>query len=118
MTDTTNLPPIVRTFLTAQGNDHTAALAAFADGATVTDEGTTRRGRAEIHDWLQNAASEFTYTVELVETRRVDDDHWIATHHLEGDFPGGVVDLDFAFALRDDEIQDLTITPRTGPAGT
>jgi hypothetical protein len=112
MTDTAQLPAIIRTYLTAQQDDAAdTALTAFTDDATVIDEGHTYRGLGEIRDWLDNAASEYTYTIELTGTRRIDDDHWIATHHLEGNFPGRVVDLNFDFTLRDGKIQHLTIAP-------
>jgi hypothetical protein len=112
MTETAHLPAIIDTYLTAHHKDEVdTAVAAFADDATVTDEGTTRRGLAEIRDWITNAASEYTYTSELTGTRRIDDDHWIATHHLEGNFPGGVVDLNYDFTLRDGKIAHLTIAP-------
>lgn len=105
------LPTAVRSYLTAhQGGDADAALATFTSDATVTDEGKTYTGLPEIRDWLQNAASEFTYTIELTGVRG-DADRWIATHHLEGDFPGGVVDLEFTFTLRDGEIAQLVIAP-------
>ncbi len=42
---------------------------------------------------------------------KLDDDHYHVTHHLEGDFPGGEVDLHFRFTLRDDAIAALVIEP-------
>ena len=42
---------------------------------------------------------------------RVDDAHWVATNRLEGDFPGGVVDLAYRFTLRGDRIAGLHIAP-------
>ena len=33
------------------------------------------------------------------------------TNHLEGDFPGGTVDLRYRFVLRDDLISRLDIAP-------
>jgi hypothetical protein len=33
------------------------------------------------------------------------------TNHLEGDFPGGVVDLRYRFLLADNLIADLEIAP-------
>ena len=112
MTDTTQLPAIIPTYLTAHRNDDVdTAISTFADDATVTDEGKTHRGRAEIRDWLATVAKEFTYTIELTGTRRIDDDHWVVTHHLEGDFPGGVVDLNHDFTLHNGKIQHLTIAP-------
>lgn len=112
MTTTTNLPAVIDTYLTAhQARDVDTAIAMYADDATVTDEGRTHHGLAEVRHWLANAASEYTYTIELTETRRIDEDRWIATHHLEGDFPGGVVDLNYDFTLRDGKILQLTIAP-------
>jgi hypothetical protein len=39
----------------------------------------------------------------------VGEDGYDVIHHLEGDFPGGVVDLHFRFALRDGTIVRLVI---------
>ncbi|MER5654946.1 hypothetical protein ABT076_18240 [Streptomyces sp. NPDC002131] len=54
-------------------------------------------------------ASEYTYTTELTAAHRTDATHVTATHHLEGDFPGGQVDLRFRFTLRDGLIERLVI---------
>ena len=40
---------------------------------------------------------------------KTDDEHYTAINHLEGDFPGGVVDLRFRFTLRDGRIASLVI---------
>ena len=112
MTDTAQLPAIISSYLTAHRDDEAdIALTAFTNDATVIDEGHTYRGMGEIHGWLHRSASEYTYTIELTGTRRIDDDHWVATHHLEGNFPGGVVDLNSAFTLRDRKIHHLLIAP-------
>jgi ketosteroid isomerase-like protein len=110
--DPARLPAVVRDFLAAHvAHDVAAALPAYTDDAVVVDEGRAHRGKAEIADWMTRAASEYTYTTELTGAARVDDEHWIATHHLEGDFPGGTVDLHHAFTLRGDRIAALTIAP-------
>lgn len=110
MTDT--LPAVITTYLTAhQARDLDPALAACTDDAVVTDEGRTHRGKQEIRAWLARSASEYTYTTTLVAAHRVDDDHYVAVHHLEGDFPGGVVDLRFRFTLAGDRIAELVIEP-------
>ncbi len=44
--------------------------------------------------------------------RHVDDAHWVATQRLEGDFPGGVADLDYRFTMSGDLIDELVIVPR------
>ena len=110
MNDT--LPPVITGYLAAhQARDLDPALARYTDDAVVVDEGRTYRGKKEIRDWLGRAASEYTYTTELVAAQRVDDEHYVAVHHLEGDFPGGVVDLRFQFTLRDGRIAELVIEP-------
>jgi hypothetical protein len=36
----------------------------------------------------------------------------VATHRLEGDFPGGVAELDYRFTVDGDRITELVIAPR------
>lgn len=111
-TDMTELPEVVTTYLAAhRARDLDLALACYTDDAVAVDEGHTYRGRREIRGWLARAASEYTYTTELTGAHRVDDDHYVAVHHLEGDFPGGTVDLRFRFTLRGDHIAELVIEP-------
>ncbi|WP_406055116.1 nuclear transport factor 2 family protein [Kribbella sp. NBC_00889] len=107
-----NLPATITNYLAAHtARDLDAATRWYAADAVVTDDGTTYRGRDEIRAWLGRAASEYTYTSELVAARQVDDTTYVATHHLEGDFPGGTVDLDFTFSLDEDLITRLVIAP-------
>lgn len=106
------LPAPIRTYLAAQTtSDVDAALAAFVPTAVVVDDGTTYRGAAEVRRFLASAGAEFTYTTELVGAQRVDDTHWVATHRLEGDFPGGVVELAYRFTLAGGLIAELVIAP-------
>ncbi|MEV6638617.1 nuclear transport factor 2 family protein [Amycolatopsis sp. NPDC051371] len=110
--DTRELPAVITGYLTAhQTRDLNAALACYTEDAVVTDEGHNHRGKPEIRDWLSRAASQYTYTTTLVAAHRVDDEHYVAVHHLEGDFPGGVVDLRFRFTLAGDRIAELVIAP-------
>jgi ketosteroid isomerase-like protein len=106
------LPESIRRYLVAHhARDLDTAIGCYTDDATVIDEGTTYRGPQQIRDWLATAASEYTYTIELTGARCIDDEHYVAIHHLEGNFPGGVVDLKFTFALRGGRIRELTIEP-------
>ena len=106
------LPEPIRTYLVAHRvRDADAAVPCFTDDAAVVDEGRTHHGPDGIRDWLRRAASEYTYTIELTGSSRLDDDRYVATHHLEGNFPGGVVDLRFRFTLRGGRIARLTIEP-------
>ncbi|MGY1617316.1 nuclear transport factor 2 family protein [Geodermatophilus sp. SYSU D00691] len=106
------LPAVVRGFLAAHAaRDADSALRAFTPTAVVVDDGTTYRGTDEVRDFLSRAGAEFTYTTTLVAAERTDDAHWTATHRLEGDFPGGVVDLRYRFALAGDLVAELVIAP-------
>jgi hypothetical protein len=111
--DITDLPATVRTYLTAHtARDTETALAGYTPDAEVTDEGHTYRGTEEIRGWLERSSSEYTFTTELTGAQRVDDRQWVAVSHLEGDFPGGVVDLRYRFTLdAADRIAVLTIAP-------
>ena len=95
------LPAPVRAFLTARA----------APDAVVTDEGRTFRGTEEVLGFLRHSGSQYTYTSELTGAQRVDDRHWVALHHLEGDFPGGVADLAYRFTTAGDRIAELVIAP-------
>ncbi|MFF3752469.1 nuclear transport factor 2 family protein [Streptomyces sp. NPDC002018] len=111
-TNPIELPDVVSRYLEAHRVRNTpTALSAFHESATVTDEGVTHTGTGAIETWLGTAASEFTYTTERLGAERLDDTHWVVTNRLEGDFPGGRVDLRYRFTLRSGLIEDLTIAP-------
>ncbi|MFJ5303180.1 nuclear transport factor 2 family protein [Streptomyces sp. NPDC088350] len=106
------LPEVVIRYLKAHGvHDTAAAVSAFTGDATVIDDGTPYEGTAAITEWLDRSATAFTYTTRLTGARRADADHWVAAQRLEGDFPGGVVDLHYRFSLRDDLVERLVIEP-------
>jgi ketosteroid isomerase-like protein len=106
------LPGLIRNYLLAhQARELDAAVGCYAEDATVVDEGNIYRGPQQIRDWLDTSASEYTYTIELTGARRIDDEHYVAIHHLEGNFPGGLVDLQYKFTLREGCISQLTIEP-------
>jgi hypothetical protein len=41
----------------------------------------------------------------------VDDAHYVAIQHLQGSFPGGVIDSYFRFTMRGERIEHLVIEP-------
>jgi hypothetical protein len=91
--------------------DVPTALAQFADHASVIDDGHTYQGIAGIESFLRTAAAEYSFTRTLVSAEEVAPDHWLVTNHLEGDFPGGHVDLRYEFRLADGLITYLAIAP-------
>jgi hypothetical protein len=103
-------PAVVTRYLTAAAAADFATLAdCFTAVGTVTDEGHTYRGRAEIIGWRESLASQFTYTATVTGSEPITQDEHRVTAHLVGDFPGGVVDLTYRFVLDDGLIADLTI---------
>jgi ketosteroid isomerase-like protein len=106
------LPAAITTYLTAhQAQDVTTAIRTFAGDAVVTDEGRTHRGQQEIRSWLAHAAGEYTFTTEFTGATRIGDAHFDVVQHLEGDFPGGAVDLHYRFTLDGGSIVRLVIEP-------
>lgn len=108
------LPPVIEAYFAAAEHDDTDALVdCFAHDAIVFDEDQTWRGRAQIRQWRETVATKFDYTIEvrnLVARERTDDgDRYDVRTHLEGNFPGGTVDLNFGFVLHSGLITRLQI---------
>jgi len=111
-----HLPQAIARFLREADPQHKAnahdLLSAFATDATVIDDdGNTYTGHDEIHRWREAEASKYTYRIEVSHVEKFDDTHYVVTNHLEGDFPGGVVDLIYRFILANDLITNLEIAP-------
>lgn len=105
-------PAAVVTYQAAHDRrDIATALAQFANDATVVDDGRTYDGAAGVETFLRTAASEYTYTRTLVAAEEIAPDRWHVTNHLEGDFPGGQVDLSYEFTIADGLITRLVIAP-------
>ncbi|MFD5569499.1 nuclear transport factor 2 family protein [Streptomyces cadmiisoli] len=111
--DVADLPEVVRRYLRAHDvQDIATAVATLAPEATVTDDGRTYRGPAAIKGWLEQTGSQYTYITTPVGAERHGPDHYTVVQHLEGDFPGGQVDLRYRFALDEHgRISRLVIAP-------
>jgi ketosteroid isomerase-like protein len=105
------LPETVKTFMTAlDAQEFDRALATLTPDAVVTDEGRDHTGTDEIKAWLETAVTEYTYTAEFTGASTTDAGVDVG-QHLEGDFPGGVVDLKYRFTLDGAVISRLVIEP-------
>ncbi|WP_330342160.1 nuclear transport factor 2 family protein [Streptomyces sp. NBC_00557] len=105
-------PGVVRAYLDAcTRDDRRAAAECFTESAVVVDDGSTYRGREAISRWIGRSSTEYTYTSTPTAAVRRDGTHWNVTQRVEGGFPGGVVDLDYAFTLDDAGITELVINP-------
>jgi ketosteroid isomerase-like protein len=109
---TNDLPHIISTYQHAHDlHDTDAAIAAFSPDATVIDDGSTYTGTDEIRAWLDRTANEYTYARTLTGIDDHGDGAYTVRNHLDGDFPGGQVDLRYRFELSDGRIRSLHIAP-------
>jgi ketosteroid isomerase-like protein len=106
------IPDAITNYLEAQDRgDDPAVLATLAPDATITDDGHRFDGHDEIGAWLAGAANEYKYTRTLVSADAAGEGTWRIVNHIEGNFPGGQVDLTYTFRLADGRIAELTIAP-------
>jgi uncharacterized protein (TIGR02246 family) len=103
-------PAVITRYFAAQAaRDFDTLVTLFADDAIVIDEGKSRRGTKEIRAWRENVASVYEYTTDLVGVETTDEGEYVARAHLEGNFPGGTVDLRYRFTVDGDSIRRLEI---------
>ena len=103
-------PDVIARYVAAQATrDFDTLLTLFADDAVVVDEGQTRLGASEIRAWQETVATAYEYTTELRGVEAVGEGMYVVRVHLEGNFPGGTVDLRYRFTIEGDRIQRLEI---------
>jgi hypothetical protein len=113
---TKSLSPVIsRYFTAADGGDLDALIGCFTDDSVVSDEERTWRGHAEIRTWRETVATAYQYTLDVLGSEPAGQAGGLERHdvrtHLEGNFPGGTVDLTYRFGLRDGSIASLEIVP-------
>jgi ketosteroid isomerase-like protein len=113
---TGSLAPVISEYLAASDRGDTEALVrCFAEDAVVVDEGQKWQGTAAIRRWRVTVATAYQYTVQVTGAKALGEADGAERHdvhvHLEGNFPGGQVDLTDRFALRDGRIASLEIVP-------
>ncbi|MAT35818.1 MAG: polyketide cyclase [Ponticaulis sp.] len=105
------LPSVIAAYFAADKKAEAKALSGcFTEDAVVTDEGNTYSGREAIRNWMANASTKYTYTVEPFALSE-EDEQILVTSHLVGNFPGSPVDLRYFFVLQNDKISELEIVP-------
>jgi hypothetical protein len=116
------LPAIISRYLDASDRrDADSCVACFTEDAVVIDEDKEWRGHAGIRRWRTTLATAYEYTVEVLGAAALGEVDGVERldvfSHLEGNFPGGTVDLTNRFGLRDGLIASLEIVPteRTEP---
>ena len=111
-----SLPPVVSNYLAASDRDDIDAIVAcFTEDAVVLDENRNWRGADAIRQWRENVATAYEYTVAIIGSQALGEldggQRREVYTHLEGNFPGGQVDLTNRFTLRGDLIGGLEIVP-------
>ncbi len=103
-------PDVITRYFAAQAaRDFDTLVTLFADDAIVVDEGKTRRGANEIRAWREHVASAYEYTTELLGVETAGEGTYVVRVHLEGNFPGGTVDLRYRFTVDGERIRRLEI---------
>jgi ketosteroid isomerase-like protein len=111
-----SLAPIISEYLAASDRgDAEAIVRCFAEDAVVVDEGREWRGTAAIRRWRATVATAYQYTVQVTGATALGEVDGARRHdvyiRLEGNFPGGQVDVTGRFAIRDGRIARLEIVP-------
>ncbi len=108
---TTRIPLPAITYLdAADRGDHATARACFTADAVVVDDGRTYTGD-DVREFVERAGSEYSFTRDFQGFEPVGERRFVARYRLEGDFPGGVVDLRYVLTVAEDGlIERLEIT--------
>jgi ketosteroid isomerase-like protein len=91
--------------------DVDAVVSLFTDDAIVVDERQTWRGTEEIRAWREGPVAKYEYTTEIASVKPSGENGFRASGRLDGNFPGGTVELKWDFTLRGDLISRLEIAP-------
>jgi hypothetical protein len=106
---TANLPSVLVDYFTAtNAHDVGAMVAAFAEDATVRDEGRDHAGAEAIRAWMKETIEKYDYNVEPVESSR-SGSRAVVLVSLRGKFPGSPITLQYAFTLAGQKIVHMEI---------
>ena len=95
-------------FAASNTQDIDAAVAAFAEAATVVDEGRTYIGRPAIRAWLETVFAKYGVTAVVSEHVVLGDGHRVGAL-VSGNFPGSPAMLHYEFVLEGEGIVRLAI---------
>lgn len=103
------LPSQIAAYIEASNNQDPAGVArCFVADAIVDDDGTVKRGNAEIAAWAQHSVERYRATID---PRSIVDIDGLRVLHasVSGNFPGSPTMLEFRFALQPDGIGALEV---------
>jgi hypothetical protein len=101
--------PVSNYFKAVNAQDVTAVLSAFADEASVRDEGQDMIGRAAIREWIEDTTRKYRVTLTPIGLSQADE-RTIVTARVSGTFPGSPIELRYHFTITGDKIARIEIT--------
>ena len=106
---TARLPKVLAEYFAAtNAHDVGAMIAAFAEDATVHDEGRDHVGVSAIRTWMEETIEKYDYKVEPIESSR-NGSSAVVLVSLRGKFPGSPITLQYAFTLSGERVARLEI---------
>jgi hypothetical protein len=106
---TARLPKVLAEYFAAtNAHDVGAMIAAFAEDATVHDEGRDHVGVSAIRTWMEETIEKYDYEVEPIESSR-NGSSAVVLVSLRGKFPGSPISLQYAFTLSGERVARLEI---------
>ena len=104
-----NLPSVLADYFTAtNAHDVGAMIGAFAEDATVHDEGRDHAGVAAVRAWMKETIEKYDYQVEPLESSR-SGSRAVVLVSVRGRFPGSPITLQYVFTLAGQKITHLEI---------
>ncbi len=100
-----------RYFSAVERSDLEVLGTCFTDDASLTDDGRTYHGRAEILAWRRAAGPAYEFVVEVLDWEQAEDGTYVVATDIASPVSGEPVGLKFRFAVRDELISSLQITP-------
>jgi hypothetical protein len=105
-----DLPKPIADYFAAGTQDAAAIARCFTENAVAIDEKTMYRGRDAIRRWKAEASAKYSYTVVPLTVAR-ENERFVVTSRVIGNFPGSPVDLRYAFVVEGDAIARLEVVP-------
>jgi ketosteroid isomerase-like protein len=83
----------------------------FTDDASLTDDGRTYHGRAEIRAWRDAAGPAYEFVVEVLDWEHTPGGGYVVDTTVASTASGDPAELKFHFSVRDRLISNLVIAP-------
>jgi hypothetical protein len=104
------LPENIEGLVKAQNDlDSTAFASYFTEHATVSDEGSSYSGRAEIKQWIQKATEKYNMQLKPIDFDQTGSKGKL-TVEVSGTFPGSLAVMNYHLELDGSSISSLKIT--------